>query len=77
MDAVNAPAAKRSRGDSDKRSRDEMAMFNESVRDIFLSLLYFLTFRPFSNFVNFALVLTHFNGLWYALYSLFIWKPSN
>jgi hypothetical protein len=47
MDAVNAPAVKRSRGDSDRRSRSERAMFNESVRLILPSLLYFLTFCPF------------------------------
>jgi hypothetical protein len=52
MDAVNAPAVKRLRGDSDRVSRDERAMFNESVRHVHfftaaisdgLSVLHFLS----------------------------------
>jgi hypothetical protein len=39
MDAVNAPAVKRSPGDSNGRSSDERAMFNESVRHVLPLLL--------------------------------------
>lgn len=48
MDAVSAPAVKRSRGDSDRRSREERAMFSESVRLIFCFINTFPdTFPPF------------------------------